>query len=285
MLNKITIFLSDIFRTNQEIITLLIISIITAFVMKIINTFLTFINNKTNHKDKQKYIINKRNKNILTIIYIIVLICIWNDLLNNIITFISFISAAITLALREIIYNYFAGLYIKVIKPINIEDRIQIKEYIGDVININSLNFEILEVDTDTNQSTGKILNIPNSLIFTSPLKNYNKAFKYIWDEITIRIDANNNIEFVKKQLMKIINSNQTIKEIPKKMKEEVKKSMSSYRIYYNNYLPIIYTKIEEDKCLLTIRFLIHPKKQRNIESDIYNKILLNFKKNNIELK
>ena len=171
----------------------------TAFVMKIINTFLTFINNQINHKDKQKYIINKRNKNILTIIYIIVLICIWNDLLNNIITFISFISAAITLALREIIYNYFAGLYIKVIKPINIEDRIQIKEYIGDVININSLNFEILEVDTDTNQSTGKILNIPNSLIFTSPLKNYNKAFKYIWDEITIRIDANNNIEFVKK--------------------------------------------------------------------------------------
>jgi len=68
-------------------------------------------------------------------------------------------------------------------------------------------------------------------------------------------------------------------------MKAEIKNSMSSYRIYYNNFSPIIYTKIEDDKCLLTIRFLIHPKKQRNIESTIYSNIIETFNKNNIILK
>ena len=277
--------LSIIFNTNTTVITMLIETIIIGIIIKLINSFLKFLNNKINFNDKQKYLINKRNKNLLTIIFLISLIFIWNNLLKNIITFISFMSAAITLAARELIYNYFAGLYIKIIKPINIENRIHINDYIGDVININMLNFELLEVDKETNQSTGKILHIPNSLIFSVPLKNYNKAFKYIWDEITIRIDINSNIELAKKELLKIVNNNSTIKEIPKKMKAEIKNSMSSYRIYYNNFAPIIYTKIEEDKCLLTIRFLIHPKKQRNIESNIYSKIIESFSKNNITIK
>ena len=277
--------ISKIYYNNSKFISLLIYTIIAAIFIKLINYLLIFINNKINYNDKQKYIVNKRNKNVLTIIFFITIIFIWNDLLKNIITFISFMSAAITLAAREIIYNYFAGLYIKIIKPINIEDRIHIGEYLGDIININTLNFELLEVDKEINQSTGKIIHIPNSLIFTSPLKNYNKAFKYIWDELTIRIDINDDIELAKKQLLKIINTNPTIKEIPKKMKEEVKNSMKSYRIYYNNYSPIIYTKIEEDKCLLTARFLIHTKKQRNVESTLYTNIIENFKKNNIIIK
>ena len=128
-------------------------------------------------------------------------------------------------------------------------------------------------------------MHIPNSLIFSNPLKNYNKGFKYIWDEITIRIDINNNIELAKKEILKIVKNNTTIKEIPKKMKLELKNSISTYRIYYNNFEPIIYTKIEEDKCLLTIRYLIHPKKQRNIESNIYSKIIESYNKNNIIIK
>jgi len=277
--------LNNILNTNSNILIMLIETLILGIIIKLINLFLKFLNNKINYNDKQKYLINKHNKTILTIIFLIGLIFIWKNLLKNIITFISFMSAAITLAAREIIYNYFAGIYIKIIKPINIEDRIHIKDYIGDVININILNFELLEVNKETNQSTGKILHIPNSFVFSEPLKNYNIAFKYIWDEITIRININSNIELAKKELLKIVNANTTIKDIPKKMKSEIKNSNSSYRIYYNNLAPIIYTKIEDDKCLLTIRFLIHPKKQRDIESSIYSKVIENFNKNNIILK
>ena len=101
--------------------------------------------------------------------------------IKNILTFISFISAAMTIALREFIYNLFSGIYIRVRKPFSVEDRIEIDETRGDVININMLNFEILEVsekDHYNGQSTGIIVTIPNSMIFTKPLKNFNKIFK-----------------------------------------------------------------------------------------------------------
>ena len=285
MLNQISLFLSNLLNKNSNIITILLKTIILGIIIKLLNSLLKFLNNKINFNDKQKYIINKRNKTILTIIYLISLIFIWNSLLKNIITFISFMSAAITLAAREIIYNYFAGIYIKLIKPIKVEDRISMGDYFGDVININNLNFEILEVNKETNQSTGKIIHIPNSLIFNTPLKNYNKAFKYIWDEIDIRIDINSDINLAKKILTKIISQNKIIKEIPKKMQEELKNCNQSYRIYFNNYNPIVYTKIFEDKYILTIRFLIHPKKQRYIESEIFENIIQKFKQTNIILK
>lgn len=285
MINKIILTISNIFTLDYKLTSLLIYTLIASILIKSLSIVLKFINKKINLNEKQSYLINKRNKTILTIIFLIMLTIIWRELLKNIITFISFMSAAITLAAREIIYNYFSGIYIKIVKPIKIEDRIKLNDFLGDVININNLNFEILEVNEKTKQSTGKIIHIPNSLIFSAPLINYNKGFKYIWDELTISIDINNDIESAKNILLKIISSNSIIKDIPKKMKKEVEKSKKEYRIYYNNYAPIIYTKIEENKCLLTARFLIHPKKQRTVESELYNNIIKLFKQNNITLK
>ena len=82
-----------------------------------------------------------------------------------------------------------------------------------------------------------------------------------------------------------ILKSEETIKDIPKKMKRELAKNSADYHIYYNNLTPIIYTKIVDDGIVLNIRFLIHPKKQRNIESNIYEQIIDRFRKDNIILK
>lgn len=285
MLKKINILLSNILYFDNKLNRLFLYTIITALLIKLTSFIIKFITKKRNLTEKQIYTFHKRTKTTLNIIFIILLTIIWKDLLGNAITFISFISAAITLAARDIIFNYFCGIYIKITKPIQIEDRIKIGDYTGDIININNLNFELLEVDPETNQSTGIIIHLPNSLIFNTPLKNYNKAFKYVWDELTIRINADSDIELAKKILLKIVTSNSIIKEIPKKMKKEIEQSISKYRLYYNNYSPIIYTKLNEDKCYLTIRFLIHPKKQRTVESELYNNIIKLFKRNNISMK
>ena len=159
------------------------------------------------------------------------------------------------------------------------EDRIELntssKSIMGDVININTLTFEILEI-TDKEkgeQSTGIIIEIPNSTIFTNPIKNYTKAFKYIWSELEVNIDLKADLEKNKKVLYDIVNSNDIVKKIPNKMKKELNQAIGNYRIYYNNLEPIIYTKVNKECITLTIRYLAHPKKARNIESTIWNNI------------
>ncbi len=283
-MNHLNDFFKSLLHIENIYILNLLYSIVFYLILSIIRRLFNFINRKYVKDAKQIYIINKRNKRFFTIIYTIAIFIIWRKELKDIITLISFISAAITLAARDIIYNYFCGIYIKVTKPIKIEDRIKVGEMIGDIININALNFEILEVDVNTNQSTGKIIHIPNSQIFNSAIKNYNTAFKYIWDEISIAISLDSDFELAKEILLNLINNNEVIKNIPTKAKSEIRHSTSEYRIYYNNLTPIIYTKIQDNKIILNVRFLIHPKKQRNVESDIYEQIITEYKKNNITI-
>ncbi len=271
---------------NKTYISLVIYTTLTIITIYIVTKILIFINTKLNKNEKSLYIINKRIKIIRIILIILGIILIWETQLQNIITFISFIGAAATLALRDIIVNFFAGIYISIYKPFKIEDRIEINDITGDVVNINSLNFELLEVNNkeNNNQSTGIIIEIPNSKIFTEPVKNYTKAFKYIWNELEVKIKLNSDLAKNKKLLYDIVKSNDIVKRIPKKMKEQLNEVVRDYRIYYNNLDPIIYTTVTEDYVLLTIRYLAHPKKSRFIESQIWNKIYENAKENNLDL-
>ena len=236
--------------------------------------------------EKREYEFTQKYKLIMRVLKYTSIIFIWGRYIKNILTFISVISAAFTIALRDLIFNFFCGLYIKVTKPFSVEDRIEIDEYKGDVVNINSMNFEILEVKNNdfTGQSTGIIIHLPNSIIFKSPLKNYNKAFKYIWDEIVVKVPIDSDIQKTKSTLYKIVNSNDIVRKIPNKLKKQIDNVSNNYRIYYNQYDPIIYTKVVEDYIELQIRYLVHPKKARFVESTIWNNILLAYKNNEIEL-
>ena len=213
---------------------------------------------------------------ILTILNAFVIFFVWDKYIHNIITIISFISAAMTLALRDFIYNFCAGIYIKVRKPFSVENRIEVKDIKGDVVSLNALSFEVLEVGAGINgdQSTGRIVNIPNSVVITDPLKNYDKNFKYIWTELTVRTKLDVDIEATKAKLLEIVKSNEVVKRIPVKMESEMEDISLDYRIYYNKLDPIVYCRVVENHIEFYLRYLVHPKKTRYVEDDIWIKIL-----------
>jgi small-conductance mechanosensitive channel len=236
--------------------------------------------------NKKEYNYTHHYKLLINIIKIIIFILLWGEYLGAFLTLISVISAAFTIAIRDLIFNFFCGIYIKVAKPFEVEDRIEINNYKGDVININTLNFEVLEVNNETfiGQSTGVITHIPNSNIFNYPLRNYNKAFKYIWNEMIIKIPLDSDYQKAKSIIYKIVNSNEIIKNIPSKMNKQINNISSDYRIYYNHYDPIIYTQVVDSHIELTIRYLVHPKKARYVNSTIWNHILNAYQNNEIKL-
>lgn len=277
--------ISKLFNIDEIYIGLILKTIIIIFLILVVEKIGIRIIKRT-RDSKKEYNYTKKYKLIIRIIILSAIIIVWGKYIKNFLTLISLVSAAFTIAIRDLIFNFFCGIYIKIVKPFIVEDRIEINGYKGDVVNINTMNFEILEVSNvdTTGQSTGIIIHLPNSIIFNHPLKNYNKAFKYIWDEITIRIPLDYDVNKAKKVLYKIVNSNEIIKKIPPKLKKQINNVSNSYRIYYNQYDPIIYTKINEDHIELQIRYLIHPKKARYVESIISSDILLAYKNGEIEI-
>ncbi len=216
----------------------------------------------------------------------ITFIFLWGKYLRNFLTIISFISAGFTIALRDVILNLFAGIYIKTVKPFSVEDRIEINNYKGDVVNINTLNFELLEVDNKDfmGQSTGVITHVPNSTIFSHPLRNYDKAFKYIWNEIVVNVPLDFNIEKVRKTLYKIVSKNNVIDKVPENVKKDIKDISTDYRIYYSEFTPVVYCKVVGDYVEYTIRYLVDPRTARYVHSSIWKHILIAHQKGEIKL-
>ena len=269
-------FIEKITGINQEYIFLVILSLISFVVIKLISFSIKKILNLVDRK--KGYMLYRKCNVILSIINIIIIFILWDSYLENIITIISFISAALTLALREVIFNLFAGLYIKIKKPFNIDDRVEIEfnNLKGDVVGINSLDFELLEIGDYINseQSTGKIVNVPNSYALTYPIKNYGKNFKYIWCEITVKTTLDSDIDLTKKILLSIIENNKVVKSIPNKMRQSMDRMDIDQRIYYNKLEPIIYMKVVDSHIEFYIRYLMHPKKNRYVEDAFWKEII-----------
>lgn len=87
-----------------------------------------------------------------------------------------------------------------------------------------------------------------------------------------------------KEKIYDILFENAELQETPKKMEDAVDEAILEYRIYYNNLEPIIYTTIKDSHVELQLRYLVHPKKARNVQDEIVLKILEENKKGSIKL-
>ena len=278
-------YLSDLTTINETYISL----ILSTTIVVLLFSFFKKIGRRTIQKKiegRKEYLINQTIQIILNIVEVVFLLFIWNEYIQSLMTLISVTSAAMTIALRELILNFFCGIYIKMKKPFQVEDRIEVKGIRGDVMNISSLNFEVLEISTkeENGQSTGVIVTFPNSIVFAEPVRNLNKGFKYIWDELTVKLTLDCDLVKNKQELYKIVNNIEIIKNIPKKMKSQINDINTTNRVYFNKYDPTIYTKVVDNHIELRIRYLMHPKKGRYVESVIWNKILEGYKDKRIDL-
>ncbi len=279
-------YLSKITTMDEHLLSTVLATILVLCVFSIIKKLLQLFINKSMISGRREFLTNQFLQITINLIEILALLAIWSHSIKNLVTLISVISAAMTIALREVIVNFFCGLYIKIKRPFKVEDRIEIDDIRGDVMSISHFEFEIVEVSTkeEHGQSTGVVVTFPTSVILTKPVKNITKGFKYVWNELVIKLDMDCDLVKNKREIYKIVNNLETIKNIPIKMKREIEQINSTNRIYFNQYEPMIYTRIVEDHIELTVRYLMHPKKARYVESVIWNKIYLAYKDKKIKL-
>ncbi len=127
------------------------------------------------------------------------------------------------------------------------------------------------------------MVHIPNGLIFTQPLCNYDFGFKYIWHEIPVLITFESDWKKAKDILQNIADENAL--ELTKEVEEEIKKAARKFLIFYSKLTPKVYTSVEDSGVLLTIRYLTDIRTRRGTSEAIWENILDEFAKyDNINL-
>lgn len=143
----------------------------------------------------------------------IVIIELWSGSFVSFSTYFGLLSAGLAIALKDLVINIAAWGFIPARWPFEVGDRIEIGQISGDVIDQRIFQFTLMEIGNwvKGDQSTGRIIHIPNQQVFTMPLANYNKGFQYIWNELNIVVTFESNWEKAKKLLMKLLLSTQHI--------------------------------------------------------------------------
>ena len=88
---------------NSEYIKLTLVSLEIVVIITIIKIIIKNIYARINVDDRKKFVYNKKMQVILNTINVLLILLVWSEQLQNIMTLISFVSAGITIALREII--------------------------------------------------------------------------------------------------------------------------------------------------------------------------------------
>lgn len=215
---------------------------------------------------------------IFSLIVILILISFWIADFTQIGTVLGLFTAAIAITLKDVFLNIAGWIFIIAKRPFSLGDRIQIGSFSGDVIDIRVFQFSILEIGNwvEADQSTGRIIHIPNGLIFTTAQANYNKGFDYIWNELKVLVTFESDWEGAKSILTSIAKKHST--DIGTDAKKQIDEAAKRYLISYSNLTSIVYTSVKDSGVQLTIRYLVKPKFRRTSENDIWEKILLEFK-------
>ncbi len=221
----------------------------------------------------------KASSTVTLILNIIIISQIWIKEFNNLLTYLGLLSAGIAIALKDFIVNALGWLYIVSSKPFIVGDRIQIGELSGDVIDIKAFFFTIMEIGNwvHADQSTGRIVHVPNGQLFTANLSNYTKAFKYIWNEIPVTITFDSDWKKAKEILTDILEDK--VGHMSRTAEKKVRDAAKKFMIYYSTLAPAIYTETEANGIILTLRYLCEVKQRRNTKHLLWEAILEEFGK------
>lgn len=232
---------------------------------------------KVVHEPAARYPLNKRISYISFVIAIVVIAMIWAESLGSLTTMLGLLSAGLALALKDSISSLVGWFYISGSKIYQLGDRIQIGELKGDVVDISMMTTTVVEIGNWVigEQSTGRIVRIPNNWVFVREVFNYTEAFPFIWTEvaflITFESDWKKAAEIMQEAMTEVVG------DLPKQVETSMEKAKEYLLIHYRKYTPIVYIRVIDSGVQLIGRFLTQVRKRRGLESELTKKILDEF--------
>jgi len=231
------------------------------------------------------YRTRKMTSYILTVVSAIVLVSVWLEG-SGLATYVGFLTAGVAIALSDVLKNLAGWAFIIMRRQFRVGDRIEIVGHRGDVVDVRAFRFTMLEIGNrnDAEQATGRLLHIPNGLLFTEVLANFTSGFEYIWHEIPVLITFESDWETAERIILDAVKA-QALDVGDPKVSAALRETAARYQVRFTHLTPITYLTVKESGVLITGRLLVPARGKRIIEQEIWKGILRGFaERPNIDL-
>ncbi len=226
---------------------------------------------------KTLYKLGKTSAYVAYVLGAFLLLEIWLETIGNVGTFLGLLTAGLAIALKDIVSNLAGWLFILIRQPFSVGDRVEIGEHRGDVVDVRVFQFTLLEVGNwvHADQSTGRLIHVPNARVFTEPLANDTAEFEYVWHELPVLITFESDWRKAKEMLQTILD--EQMREIATEAAQTFRRGSRRFLISYRKFSPIVYTSVQDSGVLLTLRFLAPVRARRGISEGLWESILDTF--------
>jgi small-conductance mechanosensitive channel len=195
--------------------------------------------------------------------------------ISGIETYFGLLSAGLAIALQGPVANVAAWIYIVLRRPFGIGDRIQIGQHIGDVVDVRPFRFLLLEIGNGVKdeQGSGRVIHVPNALVFKSSVANYDDPFGYIWNELEVVVTMESNWRAAKTMLERILDEH--AEKLAPDVTTRIRLAAESMHIRFGKLTPVVWTSMVDSGVCLTMRYLCKPRERRTSASAIWESVLV----------
>lgn len=199
---------------------------------------------------------------------------LWFGALRNIGTFLGLASAGLAIALSDALLNFAGWIYITLRRPIHVDDRIEIDGVLGDVIDIRAFRITMLELGNwvDADQSTGRIVHVPNGKVFTHPIFNATEGFGYLWHELSFHVTFESDWRRAEQLLQQALEAagGHTVDDAA----HRIEQASRHYKIRFTHLTPTVYISVRDRGVMLTGRILVDTRRRRAVDQQVWRSLL-----------
>jgi small-conductance mechanosensitive channel len=260
--------MTDLTRRN-----LLISAIVIAVLFVARRAILAFVSRRS-ESQTIRYRWSKSTAYAGFVLGLLILVQVWFEAIQSLGTFLGLLSAGLAIALKDLVADVAGWFFILWRKPFELGDRIEVAGHKGDVVDRTIFQLTIMEVGNwiGADQSTGRLIHIPNSFIFMHPLANYSAGFPYLWNELKVHLSFESDWKRAKSILERLA------ADLAVELKHDTpiprRKDDDRFLIRYRKLTPIVYTTVEESGILLTLRYICGPRERRGTAAQLWERIL-----------
>jgi small-conductance mechanosensitive channel len=253
----------------------LVVSLVVIVVLIALRWIVAFVLRRRIADPEAKYRSQKWVTYATTTVVFIALVNIWLGGVEGVLAWLGIVSAGVAIALTDVLKNLAGWLYIVSRRPFKVGDRIEIKGVAGDVVDIRAFRFTVLEIGNwvAADQSTGRLVHIPNGQLFSDALANYTEGFPLIWEETGVLVTFESDWELAE-QLISGVLAAEAPDPKERQMATQIRKAANEYFIRYTHLDPITYVTVIDSGVMIAGRYLVAARERRAVEDRIWRGIL-----------
>lgn len=199
---------------------------------------------------------------------------IWAPRVQNLGVVLGLLGAGLTLSIQESLLCVAGWIVILAARPFDMGDRIEIDGQVGDVIDIHLFGTTLLEVGrwVKGDHSTGRILTVPNSMVFRHVVHNYSYGFPFVWDELETVVTFESDWKRAKEILLEA--GQAEAGKLENEVRRQLNKAQRRFPIQYRQISPYVFSSIADHGVSLSLRYLTPVRARRTFHHAIVERFL-----------